>query len=105
MKKAIATLFTLGAFAFLPANAEPSPRPELLQNQAAAGVVKVCDDCHSRWWSHHRWGSNEWHSRWRSHNRLASGWNDEEWHNRWRSHNRWGSEWHCRWRSHRCDGY
>ncbi len=45
---------------------------------------------HSRWRSHHRWGSHGYygHGRWRSHHRWGS---RDYYHNRWRSHHRWGS--------------
>jgi hypothetical protein len=64
-------------------------------------VEKIYDDWHSRWRSHHRWGSHgyDYHGRWRSHHRWGSHHYD---HSRWRSHHRWGSHHygHSRWRSH-----
>jgi hypothetical protein len=87
------------------ATAHSTGIPPLQIAQMPAPIIRVgCyEDCwHSRWQSHHRWGSSccdNWHHRWRSHFRWGS--YGGYWHDRSRSHYRWGS-YHRLWRY---DGY
>ncbi len=101
----VACLAALSAFAAPAAgHAHPAGVSGLQQIEPGTPVIRThCyDDCwHSRWRSHHRWGSHccgDWHHRWRSHHRWGSlgGWD----HSRYDSHYRWGS-YHGYWRRYR----
>jgi hypothetical protein len=84
------------AFAAVPDSAKAETIPLTPQAAQDSNIVRAdWDDGHSRWRSHHRWGSHrdhdDWHSRWRSHHRWGSHRDHDDWHRRWRSHHRWGS--------------
>ena len=91
MKYKIAAVIVLSTLYGLPAKALPLSAAGSLSNRSINGdaVQKVEYWEHSRWRSHHRWGSGGgegWHNRWRSHWRWGSGWGhrDHDWdRDRW----------------------